>query len=69
MKILHLPFTYYPDPVGGTEVYVSALATSLLSDLPPELQKYMEDYIEQYIPRNRVVYHWFDAYDLEEQRI
>ena len=29
MKVLHLPFTYYPDPVGGTEVYVSALATSL----------------------------------------
>ena len=29
MKVLHLPFTYYPDPVGGTEVYVSALVTSL----------------------------------------
>ena len=29
MKVLHLPFTYYPDPVGGTEVYVSALASSL----------------------------------------
>jgi glycosyltransferase involved in cell wall biosynthesis len=29
MKVLHLPFTYYPDPVGGTEVYVSALAASL----------------------------------------
>jgi glycosyltransferase involved in cell wall biosynthesis len=29
MKVLHLPFTYYPDPVGGTEVYVSALVASL----------------------------------------
>jgi glycosyltransferase involved in cell wall biosynthesis len=29
VKVLHLPFTYYPDPVGGTEVYVSALASSL----------------------------------------
>jgi Domain of unknown function (DUF5069) len=40
-----------------------------LSDLPLELQEYMEDYIQQFIPRNRVVYHWFDVYDLEEQRL
>ncbi|MGQ0561625.1 MAG: glycosyltransferase [Gemmatimonadota bacterium] len=26
MKIAHLPFCYYPDPVGGTEIYVRALA-------------------------------------------
>ncbi len=40
-----------------------------LSDLPHELQEYMENYIHRYVPRNRVVYHWFDVYDLEEQRI
>jgi hypothetical protein len=40
-----------------------------LSDLPPELQDYMEDYIAQFVPRNRVVYHWYDVYDLEEERI
>ena len=40
-----------------------------LSDLPPELQEYLEDYIQQYVPRNRPVYHWFDVYDLEEERI
>jgi Domain of unknown function (DUF5069) len=40
-----------------------------LSDLTPELQEYMEDYIQKYVPRHRVVYHWFDAYDLEEQRL
>jgi hypothetical protein len=40
-----------------------------LSDLPAELQEYMENYIQRYVPRNRVVYHWFDVYDLEEQRI
>ena len=40
-----------------------------LSDLPPELQEYMEEYIQQYVPRHRVVYHWFDVYDLEEQRL
>jgi hypothetical protein len=40
-----------------------------LSDLTPELQEYMEDYIKKYVPRNRIVYRWFDVYDLEEQRI
>jgi Domain of unknown function (DUF5069) len=40
-----------------------------LSDLPVETQEYMEDYIAKFVPRNRVVYHWFDVYDLEEERI
>jgi hypothetical protein len=40
-----------------------------LSDLPPETQEFMEDYIAKFIPRNRVVYHWFDVYDLEEERL
>jgi hypothetical protein len=40
-----------------------------LSDLPPETQEYMEDYVVQNLPRNRIVYHWFDVYDLEEERI
>ena len=40
-----------------------------LSDLSQELQEYMEDYIAEFIPRNRVVYHWFDVYDLEEERL
>ena len=29
MKILHLPFGYFPDVCGGTEVYVSALSREL----------------------------------------
>ena len=29
----------------------------------------MENYIPRDVPRHRVVYHWFDVYDLEEQRI
>jgi len=29
MKTLHLPFCFYPDPVGGTEIYVESLATCL----------------------------------------
>ena len=40
-----------------------------MSDLAPELQEYMEDYIQKYVPRHRVVYHWFDVYDLEEERL
>ena len=40
-----------------------------LSDLSPELQEYMEAYIASFVPRHRVVYHWFDVYDLEEERL
>jgi hypothetical protein len=40
-----------------------------LSDLSLELQEFMEDYIAKFVPRNRVVYHWFDVYDLEEERL
>ncbi len=29
MKIIHVPFGFFPDPVGGTEVYVSQLARAL----------------------------------------
>lgn len=29
MKVLHVPYGYAPDPVGGTEVYVQALCASL----------------------------------------
>ena len=40
-----------------------------LSDLSPELQEYLEGYIASFVPRHRVVYRWFDVYDLEEQRL
>lgn len=40
-----------------------------LSDLPAETQEFMEDYIAKFVPRNRIVYHWFDVYDLEEERL
>jgi glycosyltransferase involved in cell wall biosynthesis len=29
VKILQVPYCFYPDPVGGTEIYVEALATHL----------------------------------------
>jgi glycosyltransferase involved in cell wall biosynthesis len=31
MRVVHVPFAYYPDPVGGTEVYVAELARGLRS--------------------------------------
>jgi len=31
MKVLHVPYGFYPDAVGGTEVYVEALARELQS--------------------------------------
>src|SRR5262249_57827025 len=27
--VLHVPFSYFPDPVGGTEIYVAALVAAL----------------------------------------
>lgn len=40
-----------------------------LSELPDGIQEYMEDYVPQFVPRNRPVHHFFDVYDLEEERI
>jgi len=40
-----------------------------ISDLPAENQEFMETYIPKFVPKNRVVYYWFDVYDLEEGHI
>ena len=29
MRLLHIPFTYFPSPCGGTEVYVAGLCREL----------------------------------------
>ena len=29
MKVVHVPFSFFPDPAGGTEVYVASLARAL----------------------------------------
>jgi hypothetical protein len=50
-------------------VWNNQLRDRRLSDLSPELQELMEDYVASSVPRNRVVYHWFDVYDLEEERL
>lgn len=40
-----------------------------LSEMPIELQEFLEGYIPQYIPSGKIVYVWFDVYDIEEGRI
>ena len=45
------------------------LRDTRLSDLALETQEYMEDYIKEVIPAGRIVYHWFDVYDIEEGRM
>lgn len=40
-----------------------------ISEMPDELQEFLEGYIAEYIPKNKVVYYWFDVYDIEEERI
>src|SRR5215471_3123631 len=31
LEILHVPYTYFPDAVGGTEIYVESLVVALRS--------------------------------------
>jgi hypothetical protein len=50
-------------------IWNNRLRDQRLSDLSPELQELMEDYMTAAVPRNRVVYHWFDVYDFEEERL
>ena len=40
-----------------------------LSEMSDGIQEYMEGYIPKFIPKNRVVHHFFDIYDIEEHRI
>jgi len=40
-----------------------------LSDLSPKSQVFMEKYVRENIPAGKVVYHYFDIYDLEEKRL
>ena len=40
-----------------------------ISEMPVNLQVFLETYIPENIPSGRIVYYWFDVYDLEEGRI
>jgi hypothetical protein len=47
----------------------NGLRDKRISELDTGLQVFMEDYIDECIPKDRVVYHWFDVYDIEEKRL
>jgi hypothetical protein len=40
-----------------------------IKELPDKMQLFMEDYIAEVVPKGKVVYHWFDVYDIEEKRL
>ncbi|MEO0509077.1 MAG: DUF5069 domain-containing protein [Verrucomicrobiota bacterium] len=40
-----------------------------ISEMPIKLQVFLEGYIPENTPANKVVYYWFDVYDIEEKRI
>jgi hypothetical protein len=45
------------------------LRTKRISEMPIELQLFLEGYVAEFIPSDKIVYTWFDVYDIEEQRI
>lgn len=40
-----------------------------ICEMPIELQEFLEGYIPEFIPAGKMVYVWFDVYDIEEGRI
>jgi Domain of unknown function (DUF5069) len=40
-----------------------------LGDMPENVQEFLEGYIREFLPAGRVVYRWFDVYDIEEKRL
>jgi len=40
-----------------------------ISEMLIELQVFLEGYIPENLPADKVVYYWFDVYDIEEGRI
>ena len=47
----------------------NSLRDKRISETDIELQTFLEDYIDEFIPKDRIVYRWFDVYDIEEKRI
>ena len=50
-------------------VWNNSLRYKRVSEMPENLQVFLEDYIAEFIPANKIVYYWFDVYDIEEGRI
>lgn len=50
-------------------IWNNSLRYKRISEMPVELQVFIEGYIAEFIPADKIVYHWFDIYDIEEGRI
>jgi hypothetical protein len=50
-------------------VWNNSLRYKRISEMPTNLQVFLEDYIAEVVPADKVVYYWFDVYDIEEERI
>ncbi len=40
-----------------------------VGDMSEDVQEFLEGYIQEFLPAGRVVYRWFDVYDIEEKRL
>ena len=50
-------------------IWNNSLRYKRISEMPEELQVFIEGYVEEFIPADKIIYHWFDIYDIEEGRI
>jgi hypothetical protein len=39
-----------------------------LGDMPENVPEFHEGYLHEFLPAGRVVYRWFDIYDIEKKR-
>lgn len=58
-------------PLESREViqWNNDMRSKRVCDMPIELQEFLEGYIPEFIPAEKIVYCWFDVYDIEEGRI
>ena len=58
-------------PLESREViqWNNDMRSKRISEMPIELQEFLEGYIPEFIPAGKIVYCWFDVYDIEEGRI
>lgn len=58
-------------PLSKEEIVLwnNSLRYKRISEMPANLQVFLEDYIAEVVPADKVVYYWFDVYDIEEKRI
>lgn len=50
-------------------VWNNSLRYKRISEMPANLQVFLESYIAEVVPADKIVYYWFDVYDIEEARI